>query len=67
MRCRYFHPIAGKHPGVLIWTDVVRPPVPRSARWASNTDAAPAKSSTTMEPETIINKSYIENFVAPQA
>jgi iron complex outermembrane recepter protein len=33
-----------------------------------NTDAAPAKSSlTTMEPETIINKSYIENFVAPQA
>lgn len=33
-----------------------------------NTDAAPAKSSlTTVEPETIINKSYIENYVAPQA
>ena len=33
-----------------------------------NTDAAPAKSSlTTMEPETIINKSYIENWVSPQA
>ena len=35
---------------------------------AFNTDAAPAKSSLdTMEPETIINKSYIENFTAPQS
>jgi iron complex outermembrane receptor protein len=33
-----------------------------------NTDAAPAKSSlTTVEPETIINKTYIENFMPPQA
>src|SRR5215469_13942420 len=33
-----------------------------------NTDAAPAKASlSTMEPETIINKSYIDNYVAPQA
>ena len=33
-----------------------------------STDAAPAKSSlNTMEPETIINKSYIENFMPPQA
>jgi iron complex outermembrane receptor protein len=33
-----------------------------------NTDAAPAKSSlSTMEPETIINRSYIENFMPPQA
>ena len=33
-----------------------------------NTDAAPAKSSlTTVEPETIINKAYIENFMPPQA
>jgi len=33
-----------------------------------NTDAAPAKSSlTTVEPETIINRSYIENFMPPQA
>src|SRR5215469_7055983 len=33
-----------------------------------NTDAAPAKSSLdTVEPETIINRSYIENYVAPQA
>jgi iron complex outermembrane receptor protein len=32
------------------------------------TDAAPAKSSlNTMEPETIINRSYIENFMPPQA
>ena len=35
---------------------------------AFNTDAAPAKSSLdTMEPETIINRSYIENFTAPQS
>ena len=33
-----------------------------------STDAAPAKSSlNTMEPETIINRSYIENFMPPQA
>jgi iron complex outermembrane receptor protein len=33
-----------------------------------NTEAAPAKSSlNTMEPETIINRSYIENFMPPQA
>jgi iron complex outermembrane receptor protein len=33
-----------------------------------NTDAAPAKSSlSTVEPETIINRSYIENFMPPQA
>ena len=35
---------------------------------SSATDAAPAKSSlNTMEPETIINRSYIENFMPPQA
>jgi len=35
---------------------------------AFNTDAAPAKSSLdTMEPETIINRSYIENYVEPQS
>ena len=33
-----------------------------------NTDAAPAKASLdTTEPQTIINRSYIENFVQPQA
>lgn len=33
-----------------------------------NTDAAPAKASLeTTEPQTIINRSYIENFVPPQA
>lgn len=33
-----------------------------------NTDAAPAKASLdTTEPQTIINKSYIENFLPPQA
>ncbi len=33
-----------------------------------NTDAAPAKASLdTTEPQTIINRSYIENFVAPTA
>lgn len=33
-----------------------------------NVDAAPAKASlTTTEPETIINRSYIENFIDPQA
>jgi iron complex outermembrane receptor protein len=32
-----------------------------------NTDAAPAKASlATTEPQTIINRSYIENFMAPQ-
>ena len=31
-----------------------------------NTDAAPAKASLdTMEPQTIINRNYIENFVPP--
>ena len=33
-----------------------------------NTDAAPAKASLeTTEPQTVINRSYIENFVPPQA
>ena len=33
-----------------------------------NTDAAPAKASLdTTEPQTIINRSYIENFVPPTA
>ena len=33
-----------------------------------NTDAAPAKASLdTTEPQTIINRSYIQDFVAPQA
>ncbi len=33
-----------------------------------NTDAAPAKASVdTVEPQTVINRSYIENFVPPQS
>jgi iron complex outermembrane receptor protein len=33
-----------------------------------NTDAAPAKASVdTVEPQTVINRSYIENFVPPEA